>query len=577
MRYESFRIRNYRAIKDLTINLDKKIIPIIGINECGKTTILQAIFAFDPANDKLSGGKHLESLNNLYETKHEPTKITATISLSPEEQSLIVNSIEDTHAQILLKQELKSPIQITRTISKNENSYTSDIFFDIDYINKDRDTAVSESIVNTINSKIKKVVFSLTPHIIYNDDFNDRPESVIDMADKNNEWVVIVSRIFEENGYTLDKFNESEERTKKSILNDLNNDINKKFTTEWSKFSHSNGDSESDLKINIDHDVAKNHFTISVVETPEENKGRFFNIEDRSKGFIWCYNFIFKTLYSPKQSREKGSTLFLLDEPGSYLHAQAQTMLCKKINEISQSEGTVIYCTHTPQLLNPEYIPTNNVIIATKKAKKGITIETISTHKGKSKDTHLQPIYDALQIPEYSSICTNSPVVCVEGIHDKYALEIFANLDSSIRILPCSNAASINRNISYMLCYGINYVALWDNDKEGQKNKKSAVNDFGSHEARRMLLLPDGGMGRARMEEMINTGDYSLLKQELELDEKATYPSILYALKEIMKGKGGRNKVDAILAKISDKTKGNFIKIKKSIEEILLKAGNQEA
>ena len=54
MKYNKFTIRNYRAIEDpMEINIKKnKLVPLIGTSESGKTTILQAIFAFDYANDK---------------------------------------------------------------------------------------------------------------------------------------------------------------------------------------------------------------------------------------------------------------------------------------------------------------------------------------------------------------------------------------------------------------------------------------------------------------------------------------------------------------------------------------------
>ena len=62
MRYKSFTIENYRAIKDkVIIDLEKRVIPLVGINECGKTTILQAIFCFDYGNDTYD-----EMLGRLY-------------------------------------------------------------------------------------------------------------------------------------------------------------------------------------------------------------------------------------------------------------------------------------------------------------------------------------------------------------------------------------------------------------------------------------------------------------------------------------------------------------------------------
>lgn len=81
MEYKSFTIQNYRAISQpLIISLESNtLIPLIGINECGKTTILHAIFAFDYMNDNEYEGKHLQNIKNLYETITNDPLITAKI------------------------------------------------------------------------------------------------------------------------------------------------------------------------------------------------------------------------------------------------------------------------------------------------------------------------------------------------------------------------------------------------------------------------------------------------------------------------------------------------------------------
>lgn len=76
MRYLSFEIKNYRAISSLVVQLDAKLIPLVGINECGKTTILQAIYSFDNTNDAEYEGRHLESIQNLYDTVYMDASIT---------------------------------------------------------------------------------------------------------------------------------------------------------------------------------------------------------------------------------------------------------------------------------------------------------------------------------------------------------------------------------------------------------------------------------------------------------------------------------------------------------------------
>ncbi len=54
MRYKSFHIENFKGIKSATINLkthEVTSVALIGLNESGKTTILQAIHSFSPDDE----------------------------------------------------------------------------------------------------------------------------------------------------------------------------------------------------------------------------------------------------------------------------------------------------------------------------------------------------------------------------------------------------------------------------------------------------------------------------------------------------------------------------------------------
>jgi len=72
MKYTKFIIKNYKAIDELTVNLSKNVIPLIGLNESGKTSILQAILAFDKDKDNLLDGLHVNT-KNKYNLNFEST------------------------------------------------------------------------------------------------------------------------------------------------------------------------------------------------------------------------------------------------------------------------------------------------------------------------------------------------------------------------------------------------------------------------------------------------------------------------------------------------------------------------
>jgi len=57
MRYVKFQFRNYKGIEEMDLGLAGPVTTLIGLNESGKTTILEAIFCFS------YGAEDLEAIN----------------------------------------------------------------------------------------------------------------------------------------------------------------------------------------------------------------------------------------------------------------------------------------------------------------------------------------------------------------------------------------------------------------------------------------------------------------------------------------------------------------------------------
>ncbi|MEM6366215.1 MAG: AAA family ATPase, partial [Planctomycetota bacterium] len=87
MRYRSFRIVEYRGIQDpIEFDLRKEsIFPLVGVNECGKTTILEALLAFDHTADRQNGGRYLKDVENLYSLKSGDPRVSAEIEMEASE------------------------------------------------------------------------------------------------------------------------------------------------------------------------------------------------------------------------------------------------------------------------------------------------------------------------------------------------------------------------------------------------------------------------------------------------------------------------------------------------------------
>lgn len=604
MQYSKFVIKNYRAIKGpLEIDLKNKIVPLVGINECGKTTILQAIFAFDFANDELNGGKHVKDISNLYALEDDKCEIKAVVDASKVELTSIIKDLikKNNDTKLTNKGKLEALDSNSNDFHKIENDNRiidshNDIYsvvlekiedklednFQIELIrelSEDEDSRYRLSHktlnridgYNEINEIIAIEIVKKLPPILYSDDFNDRPAGEVVLSEEGNasEWERIYSRVFNnalnKSDFSIFSLYDIDNRRRKSILFDVSKYLSDNLTDAWSRFS--NEKKKITISFDIDeikdNDIIKRILQINIIENVNGQE-RTFGISDRSKGFIWYYNFIMKIQFNPKQNI-KENTIFLLDEPGSYLHETAQNELCKKLVEISNEEGIVIYCTHSPQLLNPLYIPLNSINIVSK-TKSKVSCSSIGNAKTNSlKTTAFQPVFEALQIPEFKYIENDKKIVIVEGIYDKYALEMFSSVKDNVIYFASANAKSIRDNIQYFIAFNIPYMALWDNDGAGQTHYNNAKKEFGEFESNNFYLLPDlHDKGKVRMEEMFEKEDMDLINNAINLPLDSSYTITMGTL---YYSKDRAKILKTIKDKISSKMKSSFSKVSSIIDE----------
>lgn len=568
MKYLKFIIKNYRAITGpITIDIDKApLIPIIGINECGKTTILNALFAFDFFNDSLNDkGKHLKDVNNLYNTQIVEPEISADIEISwPEFESalysvgksydLLKSSAFKSYKRFRTK--FPTSISIVRNLTTKIYKINGSLFWDGD-----------------LNNKLSKEIIRKLPYILYFDDFRDSIEDKLEIKKDSDGtisgWLAILEQLFKQTdkNYSIFKLPSIEERLRKSVLSQVKTYLNKTLTEQWRNFKLDKSDA---LQISLDYEEEKmatgtirSYLKLDIIETDIEGKEHFFYIRDRSKGFYWFFNFVMKLEFNPKIVTSKNyNAIYLLDEPGSYLHASAQSKLCEKLNQIAEN-NRVIYCTHSHYLLNPEVIPLNSIRVAQKDGKGNIKLIPIHEFKGSVIEKRLafQPIIDALQIKPYVLDISHNNYLITEGIYDYFVFEMMKGA-FKINIIPASDAHSIKFLISLMISWQKNYFALWDNDKEGRLAKKAAEEFFSKSDAvPRFHLLPlqNPRSKKTRLEDLLDKSDISQIKKELHLSENSSFEKTIASLfhhPERVK----------VLTQISENTKNRFQDVFKSFK-----------
>lgn len=534
MRYLSFTIENYRAISGpLTIDLKRRaLLPVIGINESGKTTILHAILAFDHFNDSHDGGRHLKDTRNLYRTSSAESLITAEIETSPDELRMILTELASDHpevasvlTQLARKRVLPSTLQLQRNLSTRKHQVLTSPFNRSD-----------------ISDMVGKEIVRNAPYILFFDDFRDKvdEEILIDLSQADNPggWLGILDQLFRATDSTFSVFAlpGMEERQQKSVLAKVKRRLNATLTNEWQNFRLDDRDA---LELSIDLKKVPRadggiqyYLKLDIVERDAAGDEHFFFITDRSKGFFWFFNFVMKLEFNPKLvSTDDPSTIYLLDEPGSYLHASAQSKLCHKLRSLSE-RNRVIYCTHSHYLLNPEVIPLSSIHVADKDGNGNISLVPIHRHRGDilEQRSAFQPVLDALRIRPFLMDLSHSRTIIVEGVFDYYALEMFRQ-NRPVGVLPSVGAHSIKFYISLLFAWQVDFRALWDADDAGRQCHAEAIELFGEDiAAARFRLLPCAADRKCIMQDLFSGEDLALFRRELDIADESSFEKTIAAV-----------------------------------------------
>lgn len=557
MSYRSFRISNYRALKGpLTIDVERRpLLPIIGINESGKTTILHAIFSFDHHNDKLNGGRHLEDTQNLLSLSRTPATVEAEAELSVDD---IRASFED-----VLRLMPGDGGSAVRTMMRRRNLPTR--------VSIERDLSAKKYRILTppydqlsMSGVLAHHLVNRLPYILFFDDFRDKVESrILIDADQSSDptgWLAIMEQLFRSTDSRLSVFDlpKMEERQRKSAIERAQKRLNETLTKEWQQFRL---DDREALELSIGAEPEPSeagtvqwYLKMDVVERDASGDKHYFYISDRSKGFYWFFNFVMKLEFNPKiLSESDRQAVYLLDEPGSYLHASAQTRLCRKLKLLS-NKNFVIYCTHSHYLLDPEVIPLTTVHVADRDDNGVVSLAALYEYnKGTTSHGAFQPVLDALHVKPFTLDATFRKVLIVEGIFDYYCLHLF-RADASIGLLPAVGADSIKHFISLMIGWGYNFRALWDADTEGRKAHQAAKERFGKDIEHRLKLLPSK-RGRNRIVQQLFAGeDLRMFRERLGLPLNSGFDRTIAMLFY-------SEQRQTILEEVSERTRSNFAEL----------------
>lgn len=212
----------------------------------------------------------------------------------------------------------------------------------------------------------------------------------------------------------------------------------------------------------------KNDFIRILVKTNEDTT----NINERSNGLRWYLNLFIDVLANDIKDT---NVIYLLDEPGVYLHVNAQRELLRLFYDLCKNGNQVVYSTHSPYMID-----SNNIINirAIEKDEKGHTNIYNTAYDNKlnsvSKRETLSPLIQAIGADLRFNIGPQGEKlnIVTEGITDYMyytAMLYYFNVEEEKMpyIIPAVGAGNVNVIVSVLIGWGCDFKVILDYDKAG--------------------------------------------------------------------------------------------------------------
>lgn len=600
-RITRFKIKNFKGAENVAIDLETRtsspVLTLIGLNESGKSTLLEAISHF------VSGDKSIASLFegsfakasalNLIPLHRKAAftgkiEIEGTIQLDSEDIEALVK-LAKAQKLSLDSDALTAPFAVVRTFTFQDSTLgqTNSYWHIPIRVKKGRATTFKPyerpeqdseepdlwlQCVSKIESNLEQIAYFPTflvdmPARIYlREHEGEKPTNrhyryvLQDILDNLGEGLDLEKHVckriedFKEsegNPFWLSMLFGSPSKTPiDSVFQKLSNAITREVLGSWQKIFQ-RAISAKSITVEWNVDAEKNNLPYaSFFVSDGESR---YAINERSLGFRWFFSFLLFTGFKQKKSRK---TVFIFDEPAANLHAKAQAELLTSFSRIASNGNRIIYSTHSHHMINPQwlgsaYIVENAALDYDKSENFGLdttpTCITATSYRQfvaqfPTRSSYFQPVIEKLEYvaPE---VIGSGPYLIVEGISDYYALRIAKTLSGDrhrFNLVPGTGSGASGPIVSQMLGQGMSFAILLDDDKEGRKARENYLATWFLNKSSILTLgqvLPQyTGMA---LEKLLGEETLTLAAEKMELGKPPTKKQLgWYLAEECASGSG---------------------------------------
>ena len=507
MKLKSIKIENYKSFAEENNTLIlEDLNTIIGKNESGKSNLIECLsgISLSGINDESffqkfnkNTGKHPIISVILIPTKEEEKKYKIVgetkITLNGQYDVDIEGGFSDLIKNNEIFQENKKSLN-----ELNKNIVNS-------FYNQDERNGFN-NIIKMINESEKKMflnytyVMNITEKIYNNSNYSEFSEYLKKCISYLGEIQEILPHFIEVKDYSLkSKYTKSylEDSSKsKEMLKHLLNCMDMKLDDLIEYWDISNGGDKLNFSEEFNEKLEKIIAEFNKFYTQEkvEMKAKFENdslnfaikttkkymdFEERSNGLKWYLN-MFIQIMSETNSTDIENYIILIDEPGVYLHINAQKEVLKLFEDFATKNNQIIYTTHSPFMIETDKL---NKVRTVFEKKDGTTI--LDSVQEKDPNT-LFPLQAALGYDLAQNLFVSKKNLLVEGISDLTYLSIISTileengregLNSEVMIVPVGGADKVATFISLLRGNKLELVCLLDTftDQSAQSRLNNMV------------------------------------------------------------------------------------------------------
>jgi predicted ATPase len=548
----AFSVKNFRSIVDSKwIKLSPDGITVfVGQNESGKSSLLAALsyalsFNFpsiddfrvgaeDPTVDlrvKLAFSEIEPDINGFSTIEREAVrsyfdKSSDIVEIRVYWRKLNSNDEEFERVVELKSQELAKHITEFSSISKSAEKLSANLYEKI--LLQGTNDAVEEH-VDLTPALLADVIWTALPlGILFNEedgqlpnmiDINDEGEPFGDGAQAAESYLRIAN-------INLADLMKKERRGREYILNKANEKLTEDFNQFWNQTIGKAG--RLSLKCEIDHyhitDVdkaGKPHLTFWISDGHTQLYPR-----QRSQGVRWFISFYLQLKASEIDGFDR---VFLLDEPGANLHTRAQADVLTLINNLRKKNSTVIYSTHSPQLLEYSKLYRVHAVQRNSDLDDSPSVIIGAHELGVASSDTLSPILNAMGANlSNQQVIHRTNNVLLEEMSGYYYLSSFwklAKISKSVHFIAATGVNKIEPLANMFRGWGLDFIVAIDDDAQGREAYKSMKkNLFGDNEEfsrMKLLKLPEC----PGIEDAFSQGDFArfvLKDSEIKISEPAS-------------------------------------------------------